>query len=226
MSFSPLPEKPDKLDLLNADSVLAFYQELEQITPAKAGLDNWLCQWSGLEARIDEGYGWMNIAASINTENTVAFDAIKNFREKVFPQIQQADQKLKEILVAYGKCPPEMELAVKGMKADMELFRQANLPRYAQLAQLELQHGQIEGAQSVKLDGKTLTMPQAGILLQEPDRKLRQRIWESMQQRLQTDSASLDHLFEQMLQLRHDMALEAGFKNHVPYAFAEKHRFS
>jgi oligoendopeptidase F len=68
-------------------------------------------------------------------------------------------------------------------------------------------------------------MPQAGVLLKSPDRKIRERIWHLMSERRAQDAEVLDELMDRLIDLRHRIALGAGFDSYIPYRFLELGRF-
>ena len=61
------------------------------------------------------------------------------------------------------------------------LFREENIPLNAELSTREQKYGEIAGAMSVELNGKTLTLQQAANFLREPNRGVRQSAYEDRQ---------------------------------------------
>jgi oligoendopeptidase F len=61
--------------------------------------------------------------------------------------------------------------------------------------------------------------------LEETDRAVRQETWELAAARRLQDRKTLDDLFDQMMQLRIEVAREAGFASFVDYAFRNRERF-
>jgi len=70
-----------------------------------------------------------------------------------------------------------------------------------------------------------LTMPQIGQKLAEPDRALREEAWRAASQRRQQDTGRLDDIFDEMVSLRHKIALNAGKPNYRDYKFKQMYRF-
>ena len=105
------------------------------------------------------------------------------------------------------------------------LFREANIPRETQLAELEQQYQKIIGAMTVTFRGQERTLAQMAPFLEETDRSVRQEAWELAADRRLEDREALDDLFDQMKQLRIEIAREAGFANFVEYAFRNRERF-
>src|SRR5262249_58449155 len=98
------------------------------------------------------------------------------------------------------------------------LFREANIPRETQLAELEQQYQKIMGAMTVPFRGQERTLAQMAPFLEETDRAVRQEAWELAASRRLDDRQTLYDPFDQMKQLRIEIAREAGFDNFVEYA--------
>ena len=78
---------------------------------------------------------------------------------------------------------------------------------------------------TVNFRGQERTLPQMAPFLEETDRAVRKEAWELSAQRRLEDRETLDDLFDQMKQLRIEIAHEAGFANFVEYAFRNRERF-
>ncbi len=78
---------------------------------------------------------------------------------------------------------------------------------------------------TVTHNGKELTLQQAGVFLKENDRSLREVIWKAINERRYSDKDKLDQLLSELIEKRHQMALNAGFKNFRDYKFKSLGRF-
>jgi oligoendopeptidase F len=78
---------------------------------------------------------------------------------------------------------------------------------------------------TVEVDGKVCTLQQAARYLQSPDREVRQSVFEKVATRRMADKDTLNDLFDKLLGLRHQIALNAGYENYRDYKFAELGRF-
>ena len=105
------------------------------------------------------------------------------------------------------------------------LFREANIPRETQLAELEQQYQKTIGAMTVTFQGQERTLAQMAPFLEETDRAVRQAAGSSPPRRRLQDRDTLDDLFDQMLALRIEVAHEAGFASFVDFAFRQRERF-
>jgi oligoendopeptidase F len=64
-----------------------------------------------------------------------------------------------------------------------------------------------------------------GRYLEEPDRALRQEVWEVIANRRLQERENFENLFDQLLQLRLKIAANAGFPNYLDYIFRARRRF-
>ena len=106
------------------------------------------------------------------------------------------------------------------------LYREANIPRETELAELEQQYQKIIGAMTVHVPGPG-AHPRADGPVPRGDRPRRsaRTAWELVAARRLADRDTLDDLFDRMIALRVEIAREAGFANFVDYAYRHRERF-
>ena len=73
---------------------------------------------------------------------------------------------------------PLLRLRPRAGEPPRSLFREANIPRETQLAELEQQYQKIIGAMTVTFRGQERTLAQMAPFLEETDRAVRQEAWE------------------------------------------------
>jgi len=78
---------------------------------------------------------------------------------------------------------------------------------------------------AVEVDGKEYTLQQAAKFLQSPDRALRASVFSKVATRRLQDKNELNALFDKLLQLRQQVATNAGYTNYRDYKFMELGRF-
>src|SRR5437667_11581810 len=64
-----------------------------------------------------------------------------------------------------------------------------------------------------------------GRYLEQPDRELRRQAWELVANRRLQEAEKFEELFDQLVQLRQQIARNAGFENYRDYAFRKLGRF-
>ena len=105
------------------------------------------------------------------------------------------------------------------------LYREANIPRETELAELDQQYQKVIGAMTVTFRGQERTPAQMAPFLEETDRATRQEAWELVAARRLADRDAIDDLFDRMIGLRGEIAREAGFDSFTDYAYRVRERF-
>ncbi len=105
------------------------------------------------------------------------------------------------------------------------LYREANIARETEIAELDQQYQKIVGAMTIHFQGQERTPSQMAPFLEETDRSLRQSAWEPVAARRLVDRDALDEIFDRMITLRQEIAHEAGFPSFTEYAYRTRERF-
>lgn len=220
---------PSGLNAADFDELSPLIQEL-LARPLASALDveQWLLDRSELAAAISEGRARLYIASTCNTDDQAAQEAYAAYVEQVAPRLSplffELDKKLVEG-ARHHPLPARYEVLLRNAKADVELFRQENVPLETQLAKLGQQYDQIVGAMTVEFDGQTRTLPQMAVYQEDTDRRVRERAWRAVSERRLRDSEQIASVFDSMIGLRHRVGVNAGFPNYVGYAYKSFHRF-
>jgi oligoendopeptidase F len=114
---------------------------------------------------------------------------------------------------------------LRGLKKEIEIFREENVPLIAKISAESQKYGTILGGMSVEMEGKELTLQQAANFLKNPDRKLREEAFRKINEKRAAHTDELDALFDELISLRHQVAVNAGFDNFRDYMFAAMGRF-
>jgi oligoendopeptidase F len=232
------PKEPEvQRNFLPADLKVNRWEDLQQFYEAlrsrplhsAADLRKWLLDRSELDSVVQEDLAWRYIRMSCDTTNTDFADAFNFFVTEIEPQIAPYSNDLNKQLLAspfLSQLNDErMEIMVRGIRKQVEIFREENIPLYAELQQKEQKFAAISGAMTVEVDGNELTLQQASNFLKKTDRAKRQEVFEKIQERRLADREPLDELFNELIALRHRIALNAGFRDFRDYMFAALGRF-
>ena len=101
----------------------------------------------------------------------------------------------------------------------------AVVPMETEEAKLGQQYQKLIGAQTVNFRGEEKTLVQMGRYLEEPDRALRQEAWQLVAQRHLQDVDKCEAIFDELVNLRNQIARNAGFDNYLEFIFRQKGRF-
>jgi len=229
-------EKPQR-HFLPADYVLIDWTSLEPYfrdlvdrpLDTRAQLEKWLLDMSELEAVVSEDACWRQIRMTCDTENKSLEEAFNYFCLEIQPKIQPFADRLNRRLV---ENPHTRELDQKeyftylrGVRKRIELFREENIPLYAESSVLGQQYGVISGKMTVEVNGQEYTLQQASKFLENPDRTLRESVYRKMQDRRLQDKDALNDLYTKLIALRDKMGKNAGFPNYRDFKFQELGRF-
>jgi oligoendopeptidase F len=110
---------------------------------------------------------------------------------------------------------------LRGVRKNIELFREENIPLQSELSVLQQQYGVISGKMTVDVNGQEYTLQQAAKLLESPDRTLRETVYRKVNERRIQDKEALNELYTKLIEKRHQVANNAGFDNYRDYKFKE-----
>ncbi len=195
-----------------------------------AELKHWLRDRSELESVISEDLGWRYIHMTCYTENKAYSERYQDFIQNIQPQIAPVADQLNKKAAASPflsalSDEPGFDILVRNLKKDIEIFREKNVPIFTEINTETQKYTQISGAMTIEWKGQELTLQQASVLLLDADRNVREEIYNKITQRRLKDKESLEALYTKLIQLRHRVALNAGFANFRDYMFKAYGRF-
>ncbi len=227
---NPRPYAPSDLDATSFAALEPHYAELlARSIPDADALEQLILDRSDLDALVAEKAANLYIATTRNTEDKGAEAAYLDFVREVEPKLKPVASEL-DRKIAMSPCADALpgaryEVLLRALRVDIELFREANIPLETQLAELDQKYNQTIGRMTVEFQGQTRTMPQMSRFLEENDRALRESAWRAINERRLQDRDAIDAIYDQMLGLRHRIALNAGFDNFRDFQHRRFKRF-
>lgn len=207
-----------------------YYRELaDREVDSAQQLENWLLDWSELDAVFDEEGIARRIEMTRATDDPQSEQRYLYFVENVQPHREPWQHRLRQKFV--GLCqrfplpPRRYQVLERAVRNAIELYRDENVPLLTEDAKLIQQYQKITGAMTVSWEGRELTLPQLARYLEEPDRAVREASWRVGSERFLADAPALDELYEKMVRLRHRIARNAGLENYRDYRFRALERF-
>jgi oligoendopeptidase F len=228
--YQPRRFVPDEADLTDPQQVKRVYQLLldREIASAQQ-LEDWLADRSETDAAVDQAGSILYVRMTCQTDDASRADAFQAFVEHVEPEVKslsdQLDRKYLEARERFPLDPPLYEVLDRNTQADVELFRQENVPLQTEESLLSQRYQKTCGAMTVEFRGETYTLPQMSRFLLEPDRDVREGAWRASTDRRLADRDTLEETFDKMLAVRSRIAANAGFDNYRDYKFRRYHRF-
>jgi oligoendopeptidase F len=212
------------------DNLEPIFQELlNRNIDSTAILEQWLKDKSELEAALEEDFAWRYIKMTCDTANEDLVQSFQYFAMEIEPKIAPLNNDLNKKLVG----SPYVEdldqekyfIYLRSVKKALALFREENIPLQTEIQVEQQKYQGITGAMSVTINDKEYTLEQASVFLKDLNREIRENAWQNITDRRLQDTEKLDELFNKLKTLRHQVAVNAGFKNFRDYMFEALGRF-
>ena len=215
---------------INWNNIHPYFEDLvKRNISSVSDLNKWMLDRSELEAVLEEDFAWRYIKMTCNTTDEEILKSFEDFATNIEPQLATYSNILNQKIVDckfLNELPiSEYEIYIRSLKNQLALFRAVNVPIFTALQLAQQQYGSIAGAMSVTIEGQEYTLEQASNFLKDQDRNIRKSAYENIQQRRLQDRQQLDELFNKLIELRHQVAANAGFDNFRDYQFQALGRF-
>lgn len=212
------------------ETIEPYFEELKsrEINSVEE-LEKWMYDRSELESVLSEEMGWRYIRMTCDTQNEETTKAFQYFVSEIEPKIAPLDHEL-NLKLMHSPYEPALErdkykIYLRGVERALEIFREENIPLQTEISTKQQQFAAISGAMTVTLDGEEMTLQRAADRLKLTNRAIREETWRTVQERRYQDREKLDNLFNELLKLRHQVAVNANFDNFRDYMFAAMGRF-
>jgi oligoendopeptidase F len=202
---------------------------LERRVASVEELRQWVADLSRLFELIHEYGSRCYIAKACHTDDPQREKAYLHWVREIQPKIQPMFFELQK---RYLRNPQRHDLYEAGFaimeldwQAEVDIFRPQNIPLFTREQELNNEYDKTMAAMTVEFRGQTYTLQQMARFLEEPDRPTRQQAWQLVADRRMTDRVKIDALFEQLLDLRRQIAVNAGFQDYRQYIWKSRKRF-
>jgi oligoendopeptidase F len=203
-----------------------FFDALGARPLSAATLPAWLADWSQLQRLVNESFQRLYVATTVDTSDQHAEQRYKDFLDHIHQPFQSAEQALKEKLLASRLAPPPgMEIPLRNLRAEADLFRPENLPLLGEERKLSIEYDHIVGAQTVSWEGQETPLPQLIPVYFDPDRPRRERAWRLAMERTLQDRPAINDLWQRLLDTRCQIAANAGLSDYRLYKWRQMLRF-
>ena len=183
---------------------------------------------SELSEHISEKGALLYIDMTCDTENEKKKSLFLDFVENVRPKLSEFSDSLNRRIVgheAVKDMSPRYDLMIRSMRNDVEIFRRENIPLGVEQTKLVTEAQTINGAMSVEFKGREYTIPEMRIFLEANDRSVRESAWKAVADRRMQDEERLSEIFDELVQIRGEIASNAGFATYTDYMFRAMERF-
>lgn len=219
------------LEIDSWESIETYYKDLlDRSIETLPDFKQWLSDQSELEAVLEENAAWRYIKMTIDTRDKELSEAYTFFVTEIQPKLAPFEDKLNRKL-ADSPFTKELEsssdyfILFRRVRKALELYREENVSINSEIAEESQKFGAISAAQSIEHDGETITMQKASLYLKETDESVRKEVFDKICARRRQDVDAFDDLFDSLLKKRHQVAVNAGFKNFRDYKMESMGRF-
>lgn len=116
-------------------------------------------------------------------------------------------------------------LMIKRKENAIEIFREENIPLKVEENKYATKYYEITGAMTVEFKGEEKTLQQMAPYMESEDRDVRREAFELVNRRRLQAKEELDDIMDNLIKIRHKIALNAGFSNYRDYMFKAMERF-
>ena len=220
---------PDDLDGSSWEFIEPYMNDLRdrKLSCSKC-LETFIADRSSLSEVISEARARLYIDMTCHTDDEEIQKSWMQFVENVQPKLSEYSDILNRRLVEHESLddlPERFGILVKGIKTDIAIFREENIPLSTRVTKLVTEYNEICGAQMVEFDGEQKTFAQMAIYFENTDRKIREGAWKAVSERRFEDNERVSEIYDELIQIRHKIATNAGFEGFQQYMFASMHRF-
>ncbi len=208
------------------NSLEPLYTALETAPLDATNARDWLGRWSAIDANLAEAYSRAYRARMEDTTSEMAEQTFLQLVENVIPKAKVVQNTLEKRFAALqGFDHPETNEFLKRTRASLAIFTEANIPLSTEESKLEVEYDKLMGGINVVIGGEELTLYGAMAKFLEPDRTLRQTVYEALIAQWQKIRPELDALFLAALKIRRQKAKNAGYANYREFIWHAKARF-
>lgn len=219
------------LNLKTWEDIQPYFAHLQdRIINNESEFIQWLKDRSELDAVLEENAAWRYIKMSIDTRDQELNKDYTYFVTEIQPKMAPYEDQLNQKMMQYDYSTKLMTLPgyavyFRSVQKDLDLFTAENVALQAEISDQSQQFGAVSAAQMIDYKGERMTMQKAALLLRDQDETIRKEVFILMGERRLQDDQKLDELYTSLVQKRHQLALNAGFKNYRDYKFQELGRF-
>lgn len=194
-----------------------------------ADIEQWLRMSSELNFVVAEEKAWRFIRMTCDTANERIKELYEQFSSEILPELSiQANELLKKLYSApaFALLDPDRYLVLtRSVRKRIELFREENVPINTEIRRRSREFDEVASSLSIEEGGQKMTLQKAASFLENADRAVRDRLWHKITGARLAEKNRLDALFTDLIQLRAQVAQNAGFQSYADYKFEALGRF-
>ena len=220
-----LPVKSKEMQDWKWSEYEPFFEYLLEQEISETNIDSWMKYWSDFSELIGEVGTDVYVSTTVDTTDEKAKKRFNTFLEDISENASTKNQALKKKLLDSGIIPDDFDIPLRGIKSEVNLFCEENLPLQTKDSKLSKEYDAIIGAQTVEWEGKEVTITQLAPVLLETDRERREKAWRLAAERRLKDREKINEIWQKILEVRIKIAKNAGYDNYRSWRWEYLKRF-
>ncbi|KFN01987.1 oligoendopeptidase, M3 family protein [Bacillus clarus] len=205
-----------------------FQELLDQNISSVSELEKWLMAEQRLNAEVEEVLTSHLIAVYRNTKDSTIRDLHEYNQNTIQPLLKNYNAKLDQKFIdcPFSKLLDERRYGYmkKIRLTKSEIFNEKNISLAVKEEALITKYREIMSNITINWNEETRTYAYVKAKLDSQDREIRERAWHALCEARSVVKPEIDCIMNELVQLRHQMALNAGFTNYSEYIFKLKNR--
>ena len=220
-----LPKKSSEMQDWKWSEYEPFFEYLLKQEINETNINSWMKYWSDFSELIGEVGTDVYVSTTVDTTDKEAKKRFNTFLEDISENASTKNQALKKKLLESGIIPDDFDIPLRGIKSEVNLFCEENLPLQTKDSKLSKEYDAIIGAQTVEWEGKEVTITQLAPVLLETDRERREKAWRLAAERRLKDREKINEIWQKILEVRIKIAENAGYDNYRSWRWEYLKRF-
>ena len=221
---------PSEYTFSTWESVQDFYDQLlNREIQSSDELYRLMLDKSELDSIIDEEFRKRYVLCTVETSNKEYAENLEFMYTQVLPKWMPVQFSLTQKLVTspYKSNLQQEQLFTfwRSAQTGLELYRDENIPLTQEIGLLVKKYDEITGELSVEFNGEKFSLTKAGSFLKSQDRKVREEVFDKIQQSRLSVQHSLAELYLELIAKRSAMAANCSYSNFTDYQFKSLGRF-
>ena len=217
------------IDLQDVEGVEAQFRSLLEVPiESISDLEKWLKDEKDLMIKITEAMTGHQVDFYRNTEDADIKSTFLHDQQVIQPLLMKYEAKLNEKFCdsPYFNQLDENRYGLmrRVRESKVKLFREENIPLMVKEQELSTKYSEIMGGLTVEWEGEEKPFPFVESQLDHLDRAVREKAYLLIRSAYRQIKPDMDAIMDELVQLRHQIALNAGFENYRDYIFVTKNR--
>lgn len=217
------------IDLKDVQEVETQIQHLLEVPiESISELEKWLKAEKDLTMRISEAMIGHQVDFYQNTEDADLKSIYLHDQQVIQPLLMKYEAKLNEKLCkspyVHDLDENRYGLMRRVRESKVKLFREENIPLFTREQEICTKYDEIMGGLTVEWEGDEKPLPFIESQLNNLDRAVREKAYHIKMEAYRKIKPDMDAIMDELVQLRHQIALNAGFENYRDYMFVVKNR--